>query len=394
MIFKIIINYILGYVNISVEGYFIERFINICISKKILMWNLRRKKSSFLYVNIGMSDFKKIREIAKTTKCKVKIEAKKGFPFILHRYKKRKMFLVSLLIILISIWGISNFIWNIEVIGNETIQVGEIISDLNSKGLKTGILKHNINTKQIISDIRLERNDIAWIGIKIHGTNVIVEIVEVDKKPEIIDEEDYCNIVSDKEGIITKINAANGSALVKEGDIIKKGDILIGGWLEGKYTGTRYVHSKGEIQAKVWYSKKEKMALNVQLQEQTGIEEKSYYININNFKINLPKRVPNFKNYDTINENKKLKIFSNFYFPIEFGVTTYKELCNKNVTYTKEQAKQIILEKLEKELKEEIENTENIVNTQVNYKEENEVVEVELIYEVLENIGTKEKIIF
>lgn len=154
------------------------------------------------------------------------------------------------------------------------------------------------------------------------------------------------------------------------------------------------MHSKGEIQAKVWYSKKEKMALNTEIQEQTGTEEKSYYININNFKINLPKRLPNFKNYDTINENKKLKIFSNFYFPIEFGTTTYRELCNKSVIYGKEEAKQILLEKLEKELKEEIENTENIVNTQINCKEENDTIEVELIYEVLENIGTNEKIIF
>lgn len=394
MFFRILINYILGYVNISVEGYFIERFINICISKKILMWNLKRKKSSFLYANIGMKDFKRIKEISRITKCKVKIESKKGFPFILHKYKKRKIFLIALLVVIMCIFAVSNFIWNIEIKGNDTIQTSEIINSLNNNGLKTGILKYKVNTKQIISNIRLERNDIAWIGIKIHGTNAIVEIVEADKKPDIIDEEDYCNIISDKEGIITKINAANGTAVVKEGDIVKNGDILIGGWLEGKYTGTRYVHSKGEIQAKVWYSKKEKMALNVELQEQTGLEEKSYYININNFKINLPKRLPNFKNYDTISENKKLKIFSNFYFPIEFGTTTYKELCNKSVTYSKEEAKQILLEKLEKELKEEIENTENIVNTQINYKEENDTIEVELIYEVLENIGTKEKIIF
>jgi len=46
--------------------------------------------------------------------------------------------------------------------------------------------------------MRLERNDLAWIGIEIKGTNAIVKIVETDKKPEIIDEEDYCNIVATK----------------------------------------------------------------------------------------------------------------------------------------------------------------------------------------------------
>ena len=58
--------------------------------------------------------------------------------------------------------------------------------------------------------------------MKIKGTNIIVEIVEADKKPDIIDENEYCNIVSNKEGIITKINVQNGTALVKVGDIVTK----------------------------------------------------------------------------------------------------------------------------------------------------------------------------
>ena len=36
---------------------------------------------------------------------------------------------------------------------------------------------------------------------------------------------------------------------VKVGDIIEKGDILIGGYMEGKYTGIRNVHSLGEVKA-------------------------------------------------------------------------------------------------------------------------------------------------
>lgn len=98
-------------------------------------------------------------------------------------------------------------------------------------------------------------------GIDLNGTNAKIEVVEADKKPEIIDPEDYCSIVSDKEGVIVKITAKNGTQIANVGDIVKKGSLLIGGWIEGKYTGTRYVHSEGEILAKVWYSKKEKISL-------------------------------------------------------------------------------------------------------------------------------------
>ena len=68
--------------------------------------------------------------------------------------------------------------------------------------------------------------------------------------------------------------------------------------------------------------------------------------NINNLKINFTKTLPKFQNYDTISENKKLKIFSNFYFPIEFCKTTYYELEEKEITYTIDEAKQILKNKL------------------------------------------------
>ncbi len=164
--------------------------------------------------------------------------------------------------------------------------------------------------------------------------------------------------------------------------------------MEGKYTGTRYVHAKAEIEAKVWYSEKDKMSLTQEVGRETGTIKTNYGIKIHNFKINFPKGVPYFENYDTINENKKLKIFSNFYFPIEFTKTTYKELEKIQVTYTEEEAKHILVTKLEEKLKQQIDEEEKIVNTQINSKQEGEILEVELIYEVLENIGTNEKILF
>ena len=85
LFFIIFLNNIMGYVNIKVESYFIERFINICISKKIFLWNIKRKKSTILYANISIKDYKRLKEIVRKTKSKVKIENKKGLPFIIHK---------------------------------------------------------------------------------------------------------------------------------------------------------------------------------------------------------------------------------------------------------------------------------------------------------------------
>lgn len=116
MYLKILIYYILGYVNIVVEGFFIERFINMCISKKIFFWNTNRNKSTILSANIGVSSFKDVVKIAKKCQCKIMIKRKRGIPFLLNKYRKRKIFALSFCLIIICIFAISNFVWNIEII--------------------------------------------------------------------------------------------------------------------------------------------------------------------------------------------------------------------------------------------------------------------------------------
>lgn len=394
MYFKIILNYILGYVNILVEGYFVEKFINICNKQKIFLWNLKRSKTTIIYANVSIKDFKKLKPIAQKTKCKIKIKSKKGLPFIFNKYKKRKIFVIGLAMVLITIFTLSKFIWNIEVIGNEKINADEIIQIANENNLKIGKFKNKVDTKKIINKLRLERDDIAWIGIEIKGTNAIIKIVESIPKPNIIDDEEFCNIVATKDAIIKKISAQNGTPVVKEGEIVKKGTVLIAGWLEGKYTGTRYVHATGSVQGKVWYTQKERIYFKQQKKEQTGNVENKYSLNINNFKINFNKGVSKFKNYDTIETNKKVKLFSNFYLPIELIKITNTEVNITDITYTLEEAKNIGIEKAKQELNNKIENLDNILSIQINDSQTSQYIEVEVTYEVLENIGTKEKIVF
>ena len=394
MLIKIIFSYIFGYLKVSVEGYYIERFINICKTNNIVIWSLKRQKDINLYFKVRINDFKEIVKIAKKTKCKVKIINKKGMPFLLHKYKKRKIFLILLIVLIFLIIISSNFVWNVEIREENGQNLENILQDIETAGLKAGKLKYKIDTKEIINEIRLKRQDVAWMGIELKGTNAIVKIVKADQKPEIIDEDEYCNITSDKVGIITKINAQAGTINVQVGDTVNIGDVLIKGWMEGKYTGIRYVHAKGEIEARVWHTKYKKIYYNTTERRETGQNENKYAIKFNNFKINFQKRLSKFKIYDTIETENKIRLFSNFYLPISIVKTTNKEVEEVEKKYSFEEAKNLGIEQLQQELENEIEKKENIVNKNINTYENDDSVDVYVTYEVIENIGTNEKIVF
>lgn len=116
----------------------------------------------------------------------------------------------------------------------------------------------------------------------------------------------------------------------------------------------------GEIEAKVKFTKSKKIYYNSEKEEFTGNNERRYSIKFNNFKINFHKGVSKFKIYDTIDEEKKFKIFSNLYLPISVIKTENKEKVVTQKTYTTEEAKNLGIKELEEELKNEIPENEQI----------------------------------
>ena len=133
---------------------------------------------------------------------------------------------------------------------------------------------------------------------------------------------------------------------------------------------------------------------NTTERRETGEVENKYSLKFNNFKINLSKKLSKFQIYDTIETENKVRIFSNFYLPISLIKTTNQEVIEEQKTYDIEEAKNIGIQELEEELNNEIENKEAIVNKNVNTYVEDDGVNVYVTYEVLENIGTNEKIVF
>ena len=393
MYIKLLMRLLFGYVRIEIEGYYVERFINICTNKKILIWNLKREKGVKLYLNIGIDDFKKLSPIIVKTRCKVRILKKRGIPFLIHRYKKRKIFAIFLILILLGIYISSKYVWNIDVEVEEDLKLENIEEDIHLAGINRGMLKSDINKEQAINELLLKRSDIAWVGIDIEGTNVIVKIVKADESPEVIDNSDYCDIVASKKGIITKITAQNGTALVKPGDEVNAGDVLIAGYMEGKYTDKRLVHSLGEVEATVTYEKNMEVKLNEEIYEETGKTENRYEINFGKSKIKLYRKLSKFETYKTTNvEEKNLKVSKDFYLPISITKITNKEQKKTNKSFTMKEAVDFGIETLSKQIEEEIEDKQMITDKKANTEETQNSVIVTVTYEVTENIKKFQKI--
>lgn len=88
----------------------------------------------------------------------------------------------------------------------------------------------------------------------------------------------------------------------------------------------------------------------------------------------------------------KIKILNNFYLPVEIKKVTNNEYKLVKREYSKEELEEKILNELKEQMKSEIENKE-IVNEHFTTEQEGEKIKVKLLYEVIEKIGTEEKLV-
>ena len=169
------------------------------------------------------------------------------------------------------------------------------------------------------------------------------------------------------------------------------GDILVEGVMEGKYTGIRTVNSDADIYVVSHHEKERKEAFIQEISQRTGEVEKNVEIYIHKFKIFFNKGVPKFENCDTIRTYKKVKLFSNYYIPIEIVNVTDFELKKSFQSFTEEELTEKITKELQEELNQELELSDSSnVQQEVASVADADGVTVKVVYSVEEKIGTKD----
>ncbi|HEX2947303.1 MAG TPA: sporulation protein YqfD [Clostridia bacterium] len=388
-------NYLRGYVIIIVDGFFTEKFINICAHRNILLWDVVVQGDRTMTMRMSIKGFRLIRPIARKAKCRVRLIKKTGIPFILNRYRRRKAFFVGALLFVALIYVLSSFIWNVEISGNKRLETARIEEALANNGIKSGILKYGIDTDSAVSNMMLDMEDISWISINIRGTKAKVQIRERIPVPEIVPRDEPCDIVASKDGMIKKVVAKEGIEAVGEGDTVKKGQVLIAGTIPLKDDDKRFrfVHAMGKVTARTWYEEESPVILTETERLKTGKEINAHSLVLFSWKLDLPHRKNNFSNYSAAENRRKLSIGEDLVFPLEWVTVSYKEEKLAEAVINAEDAKNAAAEAAYQKALQQVPENAKVVNTNIYYvKDEQRGLLARVTLECLEDIGVSRKI--
>ncbi len=389
-------NYILGYVIIVVEGYFLEKFINICTHRQIRLWNVKWNSSSKLTMKISIKDFRMLRPVAKKSRCRVHINRKKGLPFLIYKYKNRKAFIIGSAVCIITFFIISSFIWDVSVTGNDKVSTEVILEKLYENGIKPGAFKFSINPDNVVDNIMLGINDLSRISVSVRGTRVFVNVSERVKPPDLIDKNVPCNLVAAKDGVIYSIVAKEGLETVKIGDTVTKGQLLVTGTIENVKNPEApplMVHSMGSVKARTWYEASSQVEQTLVKTRRTGFEKERYSLVFFTKKFKLFHRKIPYNNSEHIEVKKKLSLGKNLALPVEWVVDKYYEYELIQEKLDIDKAKQLAADKAFKQVQEQIPQGAEIAKKNVYYTEDDDgKITATVTVECIEDIGVTQMI--
>lgn len=339
--------YILGFYQLQVVGWNLEKLINISASRGLNIWNISRDEGGLL-LNASLYSFSQLKEISQRLNCSLTIKEKQGLPFIFAKLKKRKIFFIGPILLIIILYILSSFIWFIEIEGLDTLVLSDVLVAASEAGLNVGVWKSTLEPRQIERILMNKLDKTAWVGIEIQGTKAIIRLVE----KVVIPPEDLrpCHLIAEKDGIITEIIVLEGKGMVKKGQTVKKGDLLISGLVElgeeesadEKNNGFllyKPVKAKGIVRGKTWYEAYAEVPLTRYSEKRTGHIFKTAGLKIYNQTIitQYKKNIP-FRYYQREEYVKKFVLWRNLVAPVEAIITTYYEVNRIPEQLGKEQA--------------------------------------------------------
>ena len=217
-----------GYVEWTAEGGFPERFINLCAQAGITIWNTRRDGIALGGCCMA-KDYARLRPVARRSGMRMRLKKRIGLPFLCYRYRLRWGLPIGVAIYLLLLQHLSGYIWSVEVSGNSAVSDETIVSALETLQVSPGERICDLN----VSDIQLQSlkrlPELSWITVNMEGSVAHVEVAErkepdADRLSKI-----PANVKASGDGIILSMEVYEGDALVKPGDAVAEGMLLVSG---------------------------------------------------------------------------------------------------------------------------------------------------------------------
>ena len=243
-----------GYVIIQIEGVYPERLASLLEAAGVPLWDLHRSDQGALVCSLPARDFPRLRGLNRRCRCRVHILHKGGGRYLLRPLWRRRVLVLGMAATLLTTLWASHRVWFVEVQGCQRMDESVLLQALREQGVCPGRDLRRLPLSDLADYVAAQYEELAFVELHVDGVFLRIRAREALAEGERLDLTRPCDLVSTREGVVTKVSAYGGRAQVKVGDRVKKGQLLIAGHVTARDGSMTYAtHAYGEVLAAVLY---------------------------------------------------------------------------------------------------------------------------------------------
>lgn len=357
-----------------------KRFLDNLISLKISLYDVKLTDKELTIV-VDLDDYDKILKLK--TSYKIKVIDYYGLVKYENILKKYNVFFICLIIGLVLIKVLSSIVFDIDIEHPKSEIRELVLADLEEFGISKYHFKVSYDEKEkIIKKILHKETDrLEWLEIDSIGTKYVVKVEERIKNDPKIDNT-FQHIVAKKDAMILQIQASSGEIKVSKNDYVKKGDILISGFITKDEEIKKKVKAVGTVYGEVWYQAEITLPKVYKEIKYTKNSKKRFQVKFLSHDFLLF----DFKPYKTY-ESNNITLLENRLLPMSFNYSKVGETKEITKRYTGTKGEKEALKLAEKNLKKKLSVNDSIISKKVLKKtEKDSKIIVDIFFKVKEDI--------
>lgn len=251
-------------------GLNLERFMNTMQKAEVPLLSVRRKDHRTLECTCYSSDLPQIRAIAAEKGWRIQREEAAQLSALLLSLLRRPGILVGTVLAVATVMVLSQFIWRIDIHDAGAYRA-DIAAYLEDEGCRPGLPRTQVDAQALERQLTYRYPEIAWFHVYVSNVSLVVDVSMGVPMPDLPSAEP-ADVVAQRGGIVDSVRVYAGTALVKAGDVVQKGQVLIRGVERAADEQLTPVHASGVVMARCWKSLTVQMPLYEIQSEETGHE--------------------------------------------------------------------------------------------------------------------------
>ena len=240
-----------GYIRVSVTGGTPEWCLNALAEAGVAFWDVEWQDAFTVLLTVYVKDADLVQKSAQKSMCTSRVCATGGFRRSISGLRGRLPLLAAVVLALAVSIVLPRFIWFYSVEGNERVPAEKIIRAVRETGVGLGVYGPDIDPQTIKNRVLERIPELSWLTVTQNGACAVIRVRERPEPEPVVDRRTPSDLVATQGGLVTELSVLEGSAAVKPGDIVLRGQVLISGRTDLERS-VRLSAALGEVYARTW----------------------------------------------------------------------------------------------------------------------------------------------